>query len=96
MQARLPRRAADLDGGSPLSFEFGLVGGGCGRKGHNNTLACMQLYTSWILQAAFRVRLAFQLNRLEVEANPANILKGDRFAPRYRDLNPATADASRQ
>lgn len=48
----------------------------------------MKLYTCWISQASFRVRVALRLKRLEAEQVPVNILKGEQFAQSYRGINP--------
>jgi len=49
------------------------------------------LYTFWRSQAAFRVRIALHLKRLEAETVFVNLLQGEQHAEDYRRLNPGMA-----
>ncbi|MFL6652545.1 MAG: maleylacetoacetate isomerase [Sulfurifustaceae bacterium] len=48
----------------------------------------MKLYSYWRSQAAFRVRVALRLKRVEFQVQTIDILKGDQSSPDYRGLNP--------
>ncbi|MFL6647290.1 MAG: glutathione S-transferase N-terminal domain-containing protein, partial [Sulfurifustaceae bacterium] len=48
----------------------------------------MKLYSYWRSQAAFRVRVALRLKRVEFQVQTIDILKGDQSSPDYRELNP--------
>ncbi|HEX8165395.1 MAG TPA: maleylacetoacetate isomerase [Beijerinckiaceae bacterium] len=47
------------------------------------------LYTFWRSQAAFRVRIALRVKRLEAEMVFVDLLKGEQLAESYRALSPA-------
>src|SRR5881227_1855942 len=48
----------------------------------------MKLFTYWRSQASYRVRVAMRLKGLAMEKVSLDLLKGDQFAPDYRQLNP--------
>jgi maleylacetoacetate isomerase len=47
------------------------------------------LYTFWRSQAAFRVRIALRLKRLQAEMVFVDLIKSEQLADSYRNLNPA-------
>ena len=49
----------------------------------------MQLYTFWRSQAAFRVRIALGLKRIEAEMVYVDLVKSAQTTPAYRKLNPS-------
>src|SRR5690349_1803829 len=49
----------------------------------------MQLYSFWRSQAAFRVRIALGLKRIDAEMAYVDLVKSAQSAPDYRDLNPS-------
>ena len=47
------------------------------------------LYTFWRSQAAFRVRIALRMKRLQAEMVFVDLIKSEQLADSYRSLNPA-------
>jgi len=47
----------------------------------------LTLYSYWRSQAAYRVRIALHLKRIEAQIVSIDLIKGEQFAPSYRAIN---------